>query len=275
MKKVFWTLLLLLTSSTFAKDVIRTTTVPLVGNQLSGDWTIVDTYSPTPGGVIKSTQIGLFVSGFQPIDWKAVYSGWTYCDGCGVGPQELLYRYRMGLGTDYNVHTVYSPTGSSNEWHNQWPDLPADITYYPSLTIDSLMYVQGKEVTGLSDLKDVFVVQENSVGPTDPRINAGLIDFHYIVQDTLHLDWNHAITIYDAGDLGSDGSVDASDAATLFALWNTGFVDFNRDGFTDAADAGIMFGCWTGDSGPVSTVPEASTAGWIIAAMVAATRKSR
>lgn len=65
------------------------------------------------------------------------------------------------------------------------------------------------------------------------------------------------------GDLNFDRSVDAADAALLFANWGDtpptdAIADINRDGQVDAADASIVFSSWTGDAAP-HVVPEPGT----------------
>ena len=62
-------------------------------------------------------------------------------------------------------------------------------------------------------------------------------------------------------DLNADGSVDAADAAIMFAVWGTNGgdsgADLTGDGLVDAADAGELFSAWTGDGvAGASTVPE-------------------
>ena len=61
------------------------------------------------------------------------------------------------------------------------------------------------------------------------------------------------------GDLNDDWTVDASDAAILFAGWGPippgdESADINSDGIVDAADAGVVFANWTGDA--THSVPE-------------------
>lgn len=60
------------------------------------------------------------------------------------------------------------------------------------------------------------------------------------------------------GDLNGDATVDASDAAMLFAAWGKSDspADVNHDGWTDAGDASILFANWTGDALPTASVPE-------------------
>ena len=65
------------------------------------------------------------------------------------------------------------------------------------------------------------------------------------------------------GDLNGDGSVDASDAGEMFAVWGVaggnGPADLNADGFVDASDAQTLFANWTGDAA-IQSVPEPTCA---------------
>ncbi len=47
------------------------------------------------------------------------------------------------------------------------------------------------------------------------------------------------------GDIDGNGTVDASDLATLIAAWGTPDGDLNDDGTTDAADLSILLGAWS------------------------------
>jgi hypothetical protein len=46
------------------------------------------------------------------------------------------------------------------------------------------------------------------------------------------------------GDLNGDGSVNASDLASLLGAWGTAGGDVNGDGTTDAADLAALLGAW-------------------------------
>jgi hypothetical protein len=48
------------------------------------------------------------------------------------------------------------------------------------------------------------------------------------------------------GDLNGDGSVNASDLASLLGAWGTAGGDVNGDGTTDAADMAALLNAWTG-----------------------------
>ena len=84
------------------------------------------------------------------------------------------------------------------------------------------------------------------------------------------------------GDLNNDWTVDASDAAILFAGWGPippgdELADINSDGVVDAADAGVLFANWTGDG--AASVPEPTlplfTALALMAAPIAPLRCTR
>jgi hypothetical protein len=45
-------------------------------------------------------------------------------------------------------------------------------------------------------------------------------------------------------DLNQDGSVNASDLATLLGAWGTGGADINGDGTTNASDLAALLGAW-------------------------------
>ena len=62
-------------------------------------------------------------------------------------------------------------------------------------------------------------------------------------------------------DLNNDGSVDAADAAIMFADWGANadsIADLNNDGFVDASDAGTLFAAWTGE--PAEPADQSATA---------------
>lgn len=61
--------------------------------------------------------------------------------------------------------------------------------------------------------------------------------------------WPQLSFSYVVSDLNDDHSIDAGDAALLFATWGTNAAeaDIVPDGLIDAADAGAMFAEWTGD----------------------------
>lgn len=62
-------------------------------------------------------------------------------------------------------------------------------------------------------------------------------------------------------DINRDGTVDAADAAIMFADWGMGGEgDINADGVIDASDAGLLFSEWNGDAMPVVNLPEPSLA---------------
>ena len=64
--------------------------------------------------------------------------------------------------------------------------------------------------------------------------------------------YTETILVARPGDINLDGSVDAFDAALLFASWggaggSWASGDHNFDGLVDALDAGVLFAFWTGD----------------------------
>lgn len=113
--------------------------------------------------------------------------------------------------------------------------------------------------------------------------NAGAI---YITDDVLANPWDRLPSYWEAKisaiesinaqapDLNRDGTIDAADAAQLFAQWGQmGRADFNGDGIVDAADAGRMFSQWTGDGTFGLMVPEPSI-GWGVMALASLSRWS-
>lgn len=87
-------------------------------------------------------------------------------------------------------------------------------------------------------------------------LNGGSVTYMTNVNGTLYFradDGVHGLELFKiapepAVDLNGDGTVDAADAAMMFAHWGgAGPADLNIDGVVDAADAGLLFTQWTGD----------------------------
>lgn len=138
------------------------------------------------------------------------------------------------------------------------------------------------ELDVVGDALSVFLWRPGEVKPVDPTVEAvddgypaGVAGIVYNENDDNTLGRFRFAAAQDTpfvefapGDLNGDGTVDAADAAIMFAGWGTGVLpsDINADDIVDAGDAGLMFQHWTGDTAP--TVPEPSS-GFIVAACAA------
>lgn len=122
---------------------------------------------------------------------------------------------------------------SHPEWNLSFCGVRLDSIpqYEPDPALGVKFYVSGDLwglVTSSDDVKTFFYLNGQITGPYPVTLDS------YVTYDM-------------AGDFTRDGSIDAADAALMFADWG-GPSRYSLTGHADAAGAGFMFERWTGDS---------------------------